>query len=395
MKICKWKYNADSPVLFMIDDLCNSWIDLNKNGKIDLEEDFGHGMYSENSSMRFLEEQILKKFPKVKVNFYVPVGKRIGMLLNSPIKMYSAPINETEEIKNFFKSIHKNKRYELSFHGVTHGKVFENAKDQKQEWECYMSLEEAIKTVNIGKEIFKETTGIYPKGGKYCGYTRGIYGDESIDRTDFLWWNRFWNRGIEENLSEKFTGQEKNILKAYDISEFGENSVIDIPSTINGSLFTVNSNSVLKKIIKKILTPYYRKKSKEQISFLLKNKLVISIQEHISPARDDGKRQMPNIFDDKNSLLKIFKYLKNKNVWYCTGTELAEYYYLRKKLEIFQEENSFWFNLEKIEKKIENLEITLKLEKDMKIVLPTKEELNSYNKVITLKVMEGKYKKKD
>lgn len=58
MKICKWKYNADSPVMFMIDDLCNSWVDSNGNGKIDLEEDFGAGMYSENSSMKFLEENI-------------------------------------------------------------------------------------------------------------------------------------------------------------------------------------------------------------------------------------------------------------------------------------------------------------------------------------------------
>jgi len=39
----------------------------------------------------------------------------------------------------------------------------------------------------------------------------------------------------------------------------------------------------------------------------------------------NGKRQSPNIFDDKESLKAIFKYLKKKNVWYCTGSELAEW----------------------------------------------------------------------
>lgn len=392
MKICKWKYNADSPVMFMIDDLCNSWVDSNGNGEIDLEEDFGTGMYSKNSSMKFLEENILKNFPKVKVNFYVPVGKRIGMLLNSKIKMYSAPINETKEIKEFFYSIHHNPRYELSFHGVTHGQVFEEAKDQKQEWECYNSLYEALETIEKGKNIFKDVTGEYPKGGKYCGYIGSTFGDESIDKSNFLWWHRFWNRGVEGGYTEEFCGKEKNPLKNYDITEFGENKVIDIPSTINGSLFNITSSSTIKKIIKLILKPYFKYKVKSKFEFLLKNKLVISIQEHICPARDDGKRQGPNIFDDRKSLIEIFNYLKNKNVWYCTGTELAEYYYLRKNIKIVEEKDGFYFDFNKITKKIENMDITLLFDKKYsKIILPDKSELKIKNNIATFKVIKGKY----
>ena len=58
---------------------------------------------------------------------------------------------------------------------------------------------------------------------------------------------------------------------------------------------------------------------------MLKVKQIISIQEHISPARTDGKRQILNIFDDEKSLIKIFgSYLKNENVWFATCTEIAK-----------------------------------------------------------------------
>lgn len=391
MEICKWKYNADSPVIFMIDDLCNAWVDLNGNGKIDLGEDFGAGMNSKNSSFKFLEDKILKNFPEVKVTFYVPVGKRIGMLKNSEIKMYSAPINENEKIKKFFRSIHKNPKYELAYHGLTHGEVFDKAKDQKQEWECYKSLEEALLIIEKGKEIFKDVTGEYPKGGKYCGYTSGEFGDESIDKSNFFWWNRFWNRGISEKCDIKFCGLDTNKKTSYDLKIFGKNTIIDIPSTLNGGIFNLNSKNKFKYLIKWLLYFFYRTKAIKEINFLLENKLVVSIQEHICFARDDGKKQNPNIFDDKRSLIKIFKYLKNKNVWYCTGSELAEYYYLRENIKIVYEENEkFSFDCTKLKKNIEKKEISLKI-KGKEIILPNNDKINIKKGIVTLPIIQGKY----
>lgn len=391
MKICKWKYNADSPVVFMIDDLCNAWVDLNGNGKIDLGEDFGAGMDSENSSFKFLEEKILKNFPEVKVTFYVPVGKRIGMIKNSEIKMYSAPINENEKIKKFFKSIHKNPKYELAYHGLTHGEVFDKAKDQKQEWECYKSLEEALLIIEEGKKIFKDVTGEDPKGGKYCGYTSGEFGDESIDKSIFFWWNRFWNRGISEKCDIKFCGLDTNKKTSYDLKIFGKNTIIDIPSTLNGGIFNLTSKNKFKDLIKWLLYFFYRTKAIKEINFLLENKLVVSIQEHICFARDDGKKQTPNIFDDKRSLIKIFKYLKNKNVWYCTGSELAEYYYLRENIKIVYEENEkFSFDCTKLKKNIERKEITLKI-KGKEIILPNNNKIDIKKGIVTLPIIQGKY----
>lgn len=393
MEICKWKYGASSPAMFMIDDLCNSWVDVNGNGTIEPEEDFGAAFGKENSSIHFLENEILKNFPKVKVNFYVPVGKRIGMLLNSPIKMYSAPINDSEESKEFFRKVHNNPNYELSYHGTTHGEVFEDAKDQKQEWECYESLEEAIETINEGKEIFKEVTGEYPKGGKYCGYIGDKYGDLSINDTNFLWWHRFWNKGIESpNYNPIYDGKELNPIKAFDVVEFGKNNVIDIPSTISGGIFNLDSNTKIKRFIKQILKFVFYKRAQKQLDFLLNNNLVISIQEHICPARDDGKRQGPNIFDDKKSLIQIFKYLSKKNVWYCTGTELAEYYYIRKNIIIKPEDNGFVIDTKNIKKELSTNEVSIKVDKKFETVIDS--ENNRYkikDGIVTIKVYDGKY----
>lgn len=393
MKICKWKYNSISPVLFMIDDLCNSWVDLNGNKKLELGEDYGAGMYNENSSMKYLEEEILKFYPEVKVNFYVPVGERIGMKLNSNIKMYSKQIDENKEIELFFQKINDNKKYELSYHGVTHGKVFENSKDQLQEWETFDSLDEALAIINQGKEIYKKVLYKYPVGGKYCGYIGGKYGDESIDKSNFFWWHRFWNKGIEENGDKLICGEEINLLKAYDITEFGENGVIDIPSTLLGSLYNLDSNDIIKRNLKKIFKIFFINRYKKQIDFLLENQLVISIQEHISPARDDGKIQTPNIFSDKKSLLRIFEYLKNKNVWYCTGTELAEYYYLRKNIDLKIWGNKFSFDTIKIIKQVEKKELTLRCNKKFsRVITPSNKEIEIKNNIVTLEIEAGIYK---
>jgi hypothetical protein len=93
-----------------------------------------------------------------------------------------------------------------------------------------------------------------------------------------------------------------------------------------GSL--LNSAGSYKHFVNKardLYRPLFIKWMLRRIDFLLKHRLVISVQEHMSPSREDGRRQQPNIVDDKESLRNIFQYLRNKNVWYCTGTEFAEW----------------------------------------------------------------------
>lgn len=325
IKIAKWYKNANSPVLFMIDDFANVWIDLNNDGKVNLEEDWGHDKNNINSSFRFLNKKILKYFPEVKVTFFTPVGKRAPVIKSYNVSRFAQPINYDYKTKKFFKSINNDERFEIAFHGLTHGIPGKTAKDFSQEWEAFNSVEEAVNKIEEGKKIYFDTFGRFPKGGKYCGYESNEFSDESVNRTGFLWWCRYWNPKL------------KNIpfRKRFEIKYFGSNKAIDIPSTFSGSYFTFKKrNSRFRYIVKNCIRPFWIKKGFNSLEYFLKNKLIISIQEHISPSRVDGKRQTPNIFDDKESLNKIFKFLKHKNVWYAKGTEIAEYFEARENTKV-------------------------------------------------------------
>lgn len=395
ISICKWYNNAISPVLLFIDDFANVWVDSNGNGIIDLEEDWGYGKNEKNSSFRFLNEVILNGFSNIKTTFFLPVGIRVGMIENPVIKSISKMINCDEETKAFFKSINDDKKFEIAYHGTTHGKVGKTDYDFMQEWELFKSLDEAIVTINKGKEIYKDALGIYPKGGKYCGYKTNEFSDNSIDETGFLWWCRYYNKGLIEDTNSRISGEDFVPLTNLDIKVFGKNKVIDIPTTLNGGLFTsiFNPNKkTLKGIGKIILRKYLLKKKLLEIDFLLKNNLVISIQEHISPATDNVIRQFPNIFDDKESLRFIFNYLKKKNVWYCTGTELSEYYILRNNIQCIETNNNEFTIKYLGNKNIETTIISIKLDrKDKMIIQPDGKRIYGNDGVFNINVEEGIY----
>ena len=401
VEICKWYNNAASPVLFMIDDLANVWVDTNGNGEIDIEEDWGYGKNSEKSSFRYLNEEILKEFSEVKVTFFMPVGIRAGFIEKTEIKSVSKMINCDEQTKEFFRSIHNNSRFEIAYHGTTHGRAGKTKRDFIQEWKLFNSLDDAIDTINYGKEIYKEVFGEYPKGGKYCGYSSNIFSDSSIDKTEFLWWCRYCNldtkSSIDKEYFNKFVyGEDSSDITNFDIKRFGDNEVIDIPSTVNGEIFNgvfYIDRKTLKGVIKSILRKYLIKRTAKNIEFLIKNKLVISVQEHISPARNDGKRQAPNIFDDLESLKYIFNMLKGKNLWYCTGSELAEYVYLRDSITVIKE-NEKGFNFDfNIKKELRKNVISLKINDSRKSTLITPEgySFRINNGIVNVPLMPGEY----
>jgi hypothetical protein len=319
----KWPNDAEAPVLFFLDDLCNKWIDINGDGILNAENDWGYGGLSENGVYKYLENEILSVNPEIKVTFFVPVGKRVDIINNPKYKSHSYSIDYDQNSKNFFSHIHNRTHHELSYHGLTHGIPGRTAKDFVHEWAYYKSLEEAIITIQEGKEVFKNTTGVYPHGGKYCGYISNSFSDQSIDCLGFKWWCRYYNKGIKTNYSPLFTGGDTNELTNFNIKVFGEREVIDIPTTIPGNLFNKRKYRNPVKILKRRMNKKKELKTKlNEIDFLLSNNLIISIQEHISPSREDGRRQTPNLFDDVQSLKIIFNYLKKHNVWYCTASEL-------------------------------------------------------------------------
>ncbi len=325
VRIAKWYDDADSPIMFMVDDFCNVWVDLNGNGRVDLGEDWGWAGESPNSAFRFLKSSFLDKYPGLKITFFTPVGNRNPVIKRPLGRYYSAAINENEEARNFFRSLHLPKRFEVAYHGLNHGIPGDRTQDFCQEWRSFQSLKEAVEQTERGKKIYLDVFGAYPAGGKYCGYEHNEFSDESVNQTGFFWWCRDWSRGQRQVADE---------IK-FEPRYFGANKVIDIPSTIGGDLLMARKGkNPVRYAAKLAFKPLWIGKQLGLIDELLRRKQIVSIQEHISPARADGKKQYPNIIDDRESLISIFEFLKNKNVWYATGSEIAEYFDARENTKI-------------------------------------------------------------
>ena len=91
-----------------------------------------------------------------------------------------------------------------------------------------------------------------------------------------------------------------------------------MPSNLSGDMFNHSKNPV-KSAAKYFLNLY-------RLEHMIKGGQAVSIAEHFFRTRFDGKIQMPNIYNDINSLDFIFGYLRNKDVWYATFSECANYY---------------------------------------------------------------------
>jgi len=319
LKVAKWKYNAVSPVIFMIDDIANISIKKYKSKKLTIGEDWGRHARDKNSMWDFLYKNLLKKFPNIKTTFFLVTDKRSPMAIGEEYS-YTEKINKDKKFIDFLNYLHQNPKIELAYHGTTHGEAGIEYKDFLQEWEKFETLQEAKQEIERGKKLFETVLGSNPTGGKYCGYKEGEFGDDSISQTGFKWWCYHWDGVVWDK------NREDNRYN-YDL-EFRK-GVVDIPSTVDGSTLSL-------KIIKRVFTRKYLKSLylyikegktiEKHIESLYQNREVISIQEHSSPYRTDNIIQYPNIVSDIDNLNYIFSFLSKKNVWYATCSELADYY---------------------------------------------------------------------
>lgn len=322
LNIAKWKDNAVSPVIFMVDDIANVSVKNSKREKLEIGEDWGQYGRDNNSMWDFLSKNLLEKFPHIQTTLFLVTDKRVPMALGETYN-YNEPMDRNKKFINFLQYLSSQPNVELAYHGTTHGKASIKHKDFLQEWETFKTLDMATSEINRGKELFKKVLSAYPTGGKYCGYEAGKFGDDSISKTGFKWWcyhwdGVIWDRGI------------KNSKYNYDL-EINQ-GVVDIPSTVDASTLSL-------KIVKKFFTRkylkslyLYLKKGKtieRHIASLYNNGEVISIQEHTSPYRTDGRIQYPNIVSDIDNLNYIFSFLNKKEIWYTTCNALADYYLTR------------------------------------------------------------------
>jgi hypothetical protein len=327
LKISKWKDNKKAPVVFVIDDLANIYIKKSKSNKLQVGEDWGHCGLDKNSMWSFLNKNLLNKFPDIKTTLLLVTKKRAPMRLNEEYTL-NHTMNEDKKFINFLKYLNNHPNIEIAYHGTTHGKAQEEAKNFIQEWETYKSLDDAKKTINEGRELFKSVLNEYPMGGKYCGYKEGKFGKDSIAQTNFKWWCYH-----EDNLIWDKNSTDKRYQ--YDL-EFIQ-GVVNIPTTVDASNLSL-------KIVNKLFTRKYlkslylyitsKKTVEKHIQSLYSNQEVISIYEHTSPYMTNNTIQYPNIVTDIENLNLIFSILSTKDIWYATCNELADYFIAREKCKL-------------------------------------------------------------
>ena len=197
------------------------------------------------------------------------------------------------------------------------------------------SLDEAVDTIIKGKELFKSVLGSYPMGGKYCGYKEGKFGKESISKSGFKWWcfhedNFIWDKNLTDS---RYT---------YDVGFI--NGVVNIPTTVDASNLSLKIiNRLFSRKYLKSLYLYFKegKTVEKHIELLYNNRQIISVYEHTSPYMTNDTIQYPNIVTDIDNLNLIFSLLENKDVWYATCNEVADYFIDKSKVTLEVEENHF------------------------------------------------------
>lgn len=329
-RIAKWFNNFQAPVVLMIDDLSDSYIDVYSQS---YKNDWGYLCDKEGSSYYFLQTKLLNLFPYIKITFFVPYLRHNVINENSKFQFKKYALGERKEYTDFLKRLTK-QGHEIAHHGSNHGEyidknIVSTVNNWTHEWALFSNVETGVNTTLNGVKKFKEVCNIDVLGGKYCGYIAIENSQEIIDKCNFLYWC------------------ERTTFNADDYSEesFGQNEVISFPTTIAGNSFvrlsyiTGDKQKDMKKKFFKYFQPLYNILSYVRIYKHYLKRNIISIQEHISPSKTSGMVQSANIVSDIKSLHRIFRFLKKFSIWYANCKEIATYMYVREHSEIFLDGN--------------------------------------------------------
>lgn len=317
-KIAKWHNNHQSPCVLMIDDLSDAYINVYPET---YKNDWGFLTNADESLFRFLEDNLLKRFPKIKITFFVPYLRHavINESCRYDIKKYD--VGERAEFSRFLKHLIES-GHEIAHHGSDHGKYIDLNKCTTQgnwihEWGLFDDIEEGVRITQHGKDVFYKTTGVQITGGKYCGYVSRDNSSEIIDRCGFDYWCEIGRYQADET---RF---------------FGENKVFSFPTSFAGNTFvrltyTTRRPSIdQKKRYLKYFQPLYNLTGFYRLWKLYRDGSIISVQEHISPSTSAGTVQSANIISDIDSLKKIFSFFESRSIWYATCNEITRYIYTR------------------------------------------------------------------
>jgi hypothetical protein len=326
VRIAPWANDAVSPACLMIDDLTDGWIDRDGSGLPRGRNDWGAGMDEPGSSFRFLADGLLREFPEVRTTFFVPVA-RVPDIRPERFACTFRPIDARPEFVRFLRALAADPRFEFAYHGKEHSVPGPTEADFVAEFDQHVSVSEALATVRAGEQVWKGVFGTSPTGGKYPAYARGAHGDTAVDLARFAWWCRRWDRGL--GLVDD--------PAAFQPRFFGESSVVDVPSTVDGGVMTLPTPLPLQSRA----AVYYGRVLlrsgawlRAQLDALLAQRAVITVQEHITSSRPDARAQTPNVYDDGRTLDRIFRYLRRHPVWHATCGEIASYFRSRERTRV-------------------------------------------------------------
>jgi len=290
----------------MIDDLAP--VAVTTNGSLSPANDHGFGKHNKEGLYHYFHKNLLEAYPEVKGTFFILINRHF----NHKPETGGYQILSDGFDEDYIKFLHSMKsHFDYAFLGTDHGKIENGSFIQEFE---YRTLSD-IPLLKEALEEFKKKTGISFQGGKFPGYQSNNQSKEIIEKLGFKW----WAYGHEMKNRKHKSNRE---------SYFGENRlVLNFPTNFSGESFNYWLYPGNKKFIKaRIAYGYYRNlKLHQHLQYLYENQLIISIQEHFSTLRTDGVRQRPNVFDDMDSLKKIYSILRGADVWYARCDEIARY----------------------------------------------------------------------
>ena len=304
--ISKYHNNHQTAATLMIDDLAPSAITT--DGVIRPFNDHGYAMNNPEGLYHYFEKHLLDPFPEICGTFFILIDKHTNHAPGTG--GYQILSNGfSDEYVDFLKSI--NPSFDLAFHGTNHGKIENGVFLQEF---SYLTPTDIPRLKSILEE-FEKRTGLSFSGGKYPGYISNEHSEIILEKLGIKWWaghNGMKNKRTHEN----------------EFSYFGDSSkVLNFPTTFSGEAFKTFLKPSKGKF--SMLTALYHQLRKlnleRHLQYLYENRLVISLQEHFTTYRIDGKFQRPNVFDDLQSIQKTYSILRGADIWHASCNKIAKY----------------------------------------------------------------------
>jgi hypothetical protein len=309
----RWFNNAEAAVVLNIDDLSYGFMDITNAGHRPFN-DWGLGCRGPNGVFRYFEAHLLDKYPELKYTVFLPFGRHSIGMVETRYPARAGDIFESAEFGELLQHIVAS-GHEIAYHGHHHGRKAPTV--DPRTW-----LEE---DVELGPDGYRDLVtadlarihdelGISVRGGRSPGYRNNPPLLATVGSGLFKWWS--------------FDFTPFQCRHAY------RQGLYALPTNVEGRAFgrsvaygpRTGFRSLLQRPAVMCLRNALAEYSAEVgIRRLLRQHAVIAVAEHFMGTRPDGRRQIPNVFDDIDSLGKIFSLLRGADVWHATCTQIAHY----------------------------------------------------------------------